>query len=563
MNDLSTDLHISLTPEGVCCRIRMFLKSPIPKSPTHRHEENFIKKKLFLAFGIFISLLAKVTAENPTSASSTSIPLFKRFNLQRQGRANPTFVRTFAKRQALALSTKYHNQTNPSHLKFSKKFSRQVVSSSENQKSTVGGATIVLTNEALDTEYYARVEIGTPSQIFNVVLDTGSTDMWVAGAIPSSQEHLRAARSLSAARGRLFPKEDQAPVEFFSSKSSTFQPVRKRFNITYGSGFASGVVGSDTVKQGTYLARSQNFAIADTISSELVTNTISGVMGMAFQSLSAMGASPFWQTVNVSTFAFGMTRFCDVPSGFEAEPGGFVTLGGTDSRLYAGDISYVKVIDEGYWTIRIDAIAINGEIIQGTQGSTAAIDTGTSLIGGPPQVVRAIFSKIPQAVPGSGDYHGYHTYPCASQFNLTFYLGGREYVINPADLNAGEIDESGGDCLGGIFGLEPPLKNSSSSSQKPVPDWILGAAFLKNVYSVFQRGPPATVGFALPSSDYQTLLGGVGDANHQSFSDTNFNASMDTKSSQTCSLRFETTPQVILVFTRLFLIWLATECSKL
>jgi cathepsin D len=40
--------------------------------------------------------------------------------------------------------------------------------------------------------------------------------------------------------------------------------------------------------------------------------------------------------------------------------------------------------------------------------SLAAIDTGTTLIGGPVQIVRQLYASIPGSMPGTGDYTGYY-----------------------------------------------------------------------------------------------------------------------------------------------------------
>jgi hypothetical protein len=88
------------------------------------------------------------------------------------------------------------------------------------------------------------------------------------------------------------------------------------------------------------------------------------------------------------------------------------------------------------------------------------------------------------------------------------------YTIDPVDINLGSIDGDQMECLAGIFSINHASKNSKSPPKNPLPDWILGAVFLKNVYSVFQRGPPAAVGFGRPSSNYQVLLGGLGGGDH-------------------------------------------------
>lgn len=81
-------------------------------------------------------------------------------------------------------------------------------------------------------------------------------------------------------------------------------------------------------------------------------------------------------------------------------------LGATDRSLYTGEISYTNVLNEGYWEIKMDAVSVNGKTLDGSQGNSAAIDTGTSLIGGPAELVKTLFDKVTGARPGSGAYQG-------------------------------------------------------------------------------------------------------------------------------------------------------------
>ena len=43
-------------------------------------------------------------------------------------------------------------------------------------------------------------------------------------------------------------------------------------------------------------------------------------------------------------------------------------------------------------------------------GSYAAIDTGTTLIGGPSEYVAEIFAQIPGSTAGTGNFESYYTY---------------------------------------------------------------------------------------------------------------------------------------------------------
>lgn len=42
--------------------------------------------------------------------------------------------------------------------------------------------------------------------------------------------------------------------------------------------------------------------------------------------------------------------------------------------------------------------------------SYAAIDTGTTLVGGPASEVAEMFAQIPGSQPGTGNFNGYYTY---------------------------------------------------------------------------------------------------------------------------------------------------------
>src|ERR1700691_4934729 len=72
--------------------------------------------------------------------------------------------------------------------------------------------------------------------------------------------------------------------------------------------------------------------------------SITGFLGLAFQSLAVTQAVPFWQAlVNNNLFAspemsFWLTRYLNDTNAQTDEPGGVLTLGGANTTLYSGNI---------------------------------------------------------------------------------------------------------------------------------------------------------------------------------------------------------------------------------
>jgi hypothetical protein len=328
------------------------------------------------------------------------------------------------------------------------------------------------------------VEIGTPAQSFNVIMDTGSSDLWVVDSVC---------------------KECTGLTTYQVGESSTLKETSSPFNVSYGSGDVNGVIATETVSMAGFTTTEQYFGLVEeTISTDstsgsttLLDAPLSGIMGLAwlFLSVAAPTTVPWWQRLAESTwtdkrFAFFMKRFrWDNNATRVEEDGGEVVFGGVNSSMYTGDINYIDIAksDQDYWRIPVDAVTVNGKNMDySTSASSAVIDTGTTMIAGPPTLVAKVYSSIPKARAIS-NMQGYYAYPCSTNIEFTMTFGGVTYTVDNEDFNMGPIDTAGTYCLGSLFDFEPRLTS-------PV-RWIVGAAFLKNVYSIY-RYDPSAVGFA-------------------------------------------------------------------
>ncbi|PWN51826.1 acid protease [Violaceomyces palustris] len=321
-----------------------------------------------------------------------------------------------------------------------------------------GAATLI--NLEHDSTWLAPVQGGTPSQTFNVVLDTGSSDLWL----------------------------DQN--KYSPSSSSSFSNVSTPFSIKYGSGEVAGYLATDDFSLAGTTVDGLTFAVADEISQGLLDSNIAGIMGMAFQRLSSSGAQPFWEKANIDTFSFFLNRDIVTSSNYNRQEsyGGIFTLGGTNSSLYTGAINYIDVIEELYWMLNLGGVTAHGSSVDLGSTTKAAIDTGTTLIGGPDSVIENLYAQIPGSSALSGS-EGYYTYPCSTTVNATLTFGNKQYQIADVDMQASVLDNSGTVCMGAFFG-------AGTSSLDDL-QWIVGDSFLKSVYSVFTTsGGSARIGFA-------------------------------------------------------------------
>ena len=200
----------------------------------------------------------------------------------------------------------------------------------------------IVINDYENSQYYGEISLGTPPQSFEVIFDTGSADLWVAGS------------GCDSSCGR--------HAEYDSSKSSTYIANGTSFDIMYGSGPVSGYQSIDTLDMGGLQVQNQEFAEvtnAEGLGAAYKMGKFDGILGMAFGVLSVNSVpTPFDNLV-----AQGLVENPEFSFflGNSNEEAGELLLGGTDPSHYTGDITYVPLLAPTYWEITLDDFVVDGK----------------------------------------------------------------------------------------------------------------------------------------------------------------------------------------------------------
>jgi len=311
-----------------------------------------------------------------------------------------------------------------------------------------------------DAQYYGPITIGTPPQPFTVIFDTGSSNLW----IPSSKCPIT---DLACRLHHRYTSED----------SSTYAANGTDFAIQYGTGSVKGFLSEDVVTVAGLDVVGQTFGEATAEPGiTFVIAKFDGLLGFGFDSISVDHVTPLWynllsqKLVSAPVFSFWLSQDP------QAAQGGQLSLGGADPAKYTGTFSYTAVTKEGYWQFSFEDFTVGGASQKWckTGGCIGVLDSGTSLIAGPLELIDALNKKLGAVVEkGEGIFTSCDVIDKLP--DVAFVINGTKFVLTPTDYVLKVTSLGRTECLSGFAGFDFPGEQL----------FILGDVFIATYTSVF------------------------------------------------------------------------------
>jgi hypothetical protein len=309
------------------------------------------------------------------------------------------------------------------------------------------------------TAYWGQVSLGSPLQHFKVIFDTGSGNLIIPSSdcnVPGCKPHHKYERKSSTTAMTIQNEKGEGNAE-----------------ISFGTGQISGDFYRDKMCIGDSLCIDSSFIAADKESTEPFQEIpFDGIMGLGFKDLS-MG-----EGFNIVDDLYAKGQLPQGQISFYLTDGGDseVTFGGYKPEYLASDIVWAPVKKESYWQVSIDDITFDNQPKNlCPDGCEVAVDTGTSMLAGPSDLV----DKLSNMLGAKEDCSNYNGLP-----KLGFQIGDKVLNLKPDDY----MDSSTNDCSFSLMALDvPPPKG---------PLFIFGDPFLRRFVTIFDRTAPR-VGFAV------------------------------------------------------------------
>lgn len=398
--------------------------------------------------------------------------------------------------------------------------------------SSDGYLSLGLLNE--NTFYLTELNIGTPAQKVGVLIDTGSSDLWV---VASNNTYCQSGTGGSLAKARALDDifnwnaiadttsgevfEDSVDAQnkassssstssssssssssvncsiygtFEGSDSETFVSNKTSFSISYADGsFAKGTWGHDDVIFNGVNVTNLSFAVCDNADNAM------GVLGIGLAGLettysgsssSSLGSNSYqYENLPLKLKSLGIINQAaySIYLNDTDSSSANILFGAVDHNRYTGDLVALPIINtlqsRGYNSALELEVTLNSvtlvdsssltEASIGSGAASALLDTGTTLTYVPQDVLSAILSLLNVQYSSS---IGYYVMTCsdADNYSLVFNFQGQDINIGLSSFLIPLVTVSGASSQYCMVGIQ----SSETSS------FTLGDSFLRNVYMV-------------------------------------------------------------------------------
>ncbi|KAJ3263690.1 hypothetical protein HDU77_010235 [Chytriomyces hyalinus] len=353
-------------------------------------------------------------------------------------------------------------------------------------------ASSALTSFESGSSYFATVRIGTPGQLFSLLVDTGSALTW----FPSS--------SCDSNCGHM-------SQEFRSDLSSTFLSTASSRDIHYGTGYVRGRLITDAIEWAGFSAKKQPFLLVSEQSPEVIAifnDTGDGILGLTYQD--GLNSTTSHETVIYSIFQenqnllplFSMWLNPSSVTKQRDSNGGKLIVGGVDETLYNGNFTFIPIFPVAvdgsvsgsyYWTVAARSIGIRGSVSVPAVSATAVIiDSGTSGMFVDESTLKNLVLAFSVNYPGA-----FQLDPATNLYMVSCKLVGKlpDIIFNLGDNIPFPISSANYIVGSGVPGKCALYILSKTDRRGAVTVWILGSVFLQSYYAIYDMGNQQ-VGFA-------------------------------------------------------------------
>lgn len=334
------------------------------------------------------------------------------------------------------------------------------------------------------TAYWGEINMGTPAQTFTVIFDTGSGNLILPSSeceSPACAQHKRYNPSTSSSSKRI--------EHAGGNPSAGVEMENDHATITFGTGEVSGKFYEDQFCLGDACSTVRFVGATQETDQPFMATQFDGILGLGFSDLSMGPGFNIIEDIKKSGSLMKNQFSLYLSDEGESE----ISFGGYKPEYIVGDLTWAPVNKQSYWQVAIEDITFDNVPtgMCGVAGCQVAVDTGTSLLAGPTEIMEALDDKLGV----KSDCSNFDSLPL-----LGFSIDGTVLNLRPADY----VDRTDEGCSTALMTLDvPPPKG---------PLFIFGDPFLRRFATVYDMDGPS-VGFGVAKhsdvseSDVSVLIG--------------------------------------------------------